>query len=426
MGATVVDATAVDALVVVTLGSGAAPVVLAATVVGNATDVDTTLVVGTTSVVNVTSVDCGAVATVPQPDNAKAAITVGNQRLSVRLRCASTRLIPLDPMSRRMLLVGVAVMFLVAGCGQAAPSSDSDARFILSQDFPLPTVKPEEAVLPTSVTGADGVVVQVTDTSRIIVLNEAIAEIVVSLGLQNLIIGRDATTTLAALAEITEVSSGHDISAESVLSLRPTVVIGDTRTGPPEAIQQLRGAGVPVLLAPEVWSLSALPQRVLMIAQALGVPRAGQDLVAFSEEAVADALQDVASYAAVPRVAFLYVRGTASVYLLGGSGSGADELLAAAGAIDVGAYNGLSSFTPLTAEAIVQANPDVLLVMTRGLDSVGGIDGLLGLPGISSTRAAKSRAVIAVDDDLLLSFGPRTGALISRLAELLDMYSSDT
>ena len=426
MGATVVDATAVDALVVVTLGSGAAPVVLAATVVGNATDVDTTLVVGTTSVVDVTSVDCGAVATVPQPDTAKAAITVGNQRLSVRLRCASTRLIPLDPMSRRMLLVGVAVMFLVAGCGQAAPSSDSDARFILSQDFPLPTVKPEEAVLPTAVTGADGVVVQVTDTSRIIVLNEAIAEIVVSLGLQNLIIGRDATTTLAALAEITEVSSGHDISAESVLSLRPTVVIGDTRTGPPEAIQQLRGAGVPVLLAPEVWSLSALPQRVSMIAQALGVPRAGRDLVAFSEKAVADALQDVASYAAVPRVAFLYVRGTASVYLLGGSGSGADELLAAAGAIDVGAYNGLSSFTPLTAEAIVQANPDVLLVMTRGLDSVGGIDGLLGLPGISSTRAAKSRAVIAVDDDLLLSFGPRTGALISRLAELLDMYSSDT
>ena len=426
MGATVVDATAVDALVVVTLGSGAAPVVLAATVVGNATDVDTTSVVGTTSVVDVTSVDCGAVATVPQPDTAKAAITVGNQRLSVRLRCASTRLIPLDPMSRRMLLVGVAVMFLVAGCGQAAPSSDSDARFILSQDFPLPTVKPEEAVLPTAVTGADGVVVQVTDTSRIIVLNEAIAEIVVSLGLQNLIIGRDATTTLAALAEITEVSSGHDISAESVLSLRPTVVIGDTRTGPPEAIQQLRGAGVPVLLAPEVWSLSALPQRVSMIAQALGVPRAGRDLVAFSEKAVADALQDIASYAAVPRVAFLYVRGTASVYLLGGSGSGADELLAAAGAIDVGAYNSLSSFTPLTAEAIVQANPDVLLVMTRGLDSVGGIDGLLGLPGISSTRAAKSRAVIAVDDDLLLSFGPRTGALISRLAELLDMYSSDT
>lgn len=58
----------------------------------------------------------------------------------------------------------------------------------------------------------------------------------------------------------------------------------------------------------------------------------------------------------------------------------------------------------------MQADPDVLLVMTRGLESVGGIDGLLALPGVSSTRAAAARAVIAVDDDLLLSFGPRTGA----------------
>ncbi|NCV97898.1 MAG: hypothetical protein EBW27_07920, partial [Acidimicrobiia bacterium] len=104
---------------------------------------------------------------------------------------------------------------------------------------------------------------------------------------------------------------------------------------------------------------------------------------------------------------------------------GADEIIAAAGGVDVGALNGLAAFTPLTAEAIVQADPDVLLVMTRGLESVGGIDGLLALPGVSSTRAATTRAVIAVDDDLLLSFGPRTGALIERLAEILRSFSSD-
>jgi iron complex transport system substrate-binding protein len=204
------------------------------------------------------------------------------------------------------------------------------------------------------------------------------------------------------------------------------VVIGDTRTGPPEALQQLRAAGVAVLVAPEVWTLSDLPSRVEMIAGALGIPRAGDRLVDLTQRAIDDALRGVGAYADVLRVAFLYVRGTASVYLLGGTGSGADELVAATGAVDVGALNGLSAFTPLTAEAIVQADPDVLLVMTRGLDSVGGIDGLLALPGVSSTRAAATRAVIAVDDDLLLSFGPRTGALIARLAELLNTFSSDT
>ena len=328
-------------------------------------------------------------------------------------------------MLRRVVMFSLLIVS-VSACGNANESATDGSRFILSQDYPLPVVEREEPRLPATIVDASDTEVVVTDASRIVVLNQAIAEIVISLGLQNNIIGRDATTTIESLESVPEVSNGHDVSAESVLSLRPTVVIGDTRTGPPEAIEQLRGAGVAVVIAPEVWTLSALPGRVELLAAALGVPRAGERLVALSESSVDDALKNVGNAKSILRVAFLYVRGTASVYLLGGSGSGADEIVAAAGGVDVGALNGLSAFTPLTAEAIVQADPDVLLVMTRGLESVGGIDGLLALPGVSSTRAATMRAVIAVDDDLLLSFGPRTGALIERLAELLRTFGSDT
>jgi iron complex transport system substrate-binding protein len=409
-------------------------------VVGLTVEVGLSAVVGFTvvdglTVVDETTVDVSVVGEVvavertsslfPQPASTTNTTIAGNQRLTPGLRRRDAALIPLRLMLRRKLVACSLLVMVLGGCGNDTPRTEVGAQFILSQDFPLPTIEPGTPALPTSTTGADGVVVEVTDTSRIIVLNEAIAEIVVSLGMKDFIIGRDATTTLAALADVAEVSNGHDISAESVLALRPSVVIGDTRTGPPETLEQLRGAGVAVLIAPEVWTLSALPTRVEMIAKALGIPRAGTELVDLTQRAIEDALQGVGAYASTPRVAFLYVRGTASVYLLGGSGSGADELVAATGAIDVGALNGLSSFTPLTAEAIVQADPDVLLVMTRGLDSVGGIDGLLALPGVSSTRAAAASAVIAVDDDLLLSFGPRTGALIARLAELLDTFSSD-
>ncbi len=408
-------------------------------VVGLAVVPGLTVVVGFTEEVGLALVDdttlgvvlAGDVAAVetsspfPQLVSNKTAATTGNQRLTFGLRCVRPALIPLRSMLRRTWVVGSLIIMALVGCSDNTQKSEAGAQFILSQDFPLPTIEPDTPVLPTTTTGADGVVVEVTDTSRIIVLNEAIAEIVVSLGMKDSIIGRDATTTLAALADITEVSNGHDISAESVLALRPSVVIGDTRTGPSETLEQLRGAGVAVLIAPEVWTLSELPNRVEMIANALGIPRAGTDLINMTEQSIDAALNGVGAYATTPRVAFLYVRGTASVYLLGGSGSGADELVAATGAIDVGALNGLAAFTPLTAEAIVQADPDVLLVMTKGLDSVGGIDGLLELPGVSSTRAAASSAVIAVDDDLLLSFGPRTGALITRLAEILNTFSSD-
>ena len=426
-----------DAVILMVVGVAAATLVSggSSVVAGGSVVVGAGITAGATVVVDsvaATEVVDSSVAVIvissvaAQPVNTIDEASKGNQRLSPRFRCRRTALIPLKPMSRRLLVVGSLLVMGLAACGGGTPTSESDAQFILSQDFPLPTVEPESPRLPTITTGADGIVVEVTDSSRIIVLNEAIAEIVVSLGMQDFIIGRDATTTLASLLDVEEVSNGHDISAESVLSLRPSVVIGDTRTGPPEALQQLRAAGVAVLVAPEVWTLSDLPSRVEMIAGALGIPRAGDRLVDLTQRAIDDALRGVGAYADVLRVAFLYVRGTASVYLLGGTGSGADELVAATGAVDVGALNGLSAFTPLTAEAIVQADPDVLLVMTRGLDSVGGIDGLLALPGVSSTRAAATRAVIAVDDDLLLSFGPRTGALIARLAELLNTFSSDT
>ena len=76
----------------------------------------------------------------------------------------------------------------------------------------------------------------------------------------------------------------------------------------------------------------------------------------------------------------------------------------------------LAAFVPLTPEALAAADPDTILVMTKGLESVGGIDGLVALPGVAQTTAGRERRVIAVDDTLLLSFGPRTGELVSRLS----------
>jgi iron complex transport system substrate-binding protein len=117
-----------------------------------------------------------------------------------------------------------------------------------------------------------------------------------------------------------------------------------------------------------------------------------------------------------PRVAFLYLRGTSSIYLIGGPGSGADSLLEAIGAVDVGAQNLDRPFNTLTAESLAALNPDVIVVMSKGLESVGGIDGLLKLPGVAQTKAGKNSAVIDVDDSLLLSFGPRTPSLVEALA----------
>jgi iron complex transport system substrate-binding protein len=101
--------------------------------------------------------------------------------------------------------------------------------------------------------------------------------------------------------------------------------------------------------------------------------------------------------------------------MLGGKDSGADAMIAAAGGIDVGTELGIEGFRQLTSEALVSARPDVILVLTAGLESVGGVEGLLRIPGVAQTPAGRERRIVHYDDLLLLGLGPRTGRALRLL-----------
>ena len=250
--------------------------------------------------------------------------------------------------------------------------------------------------------------------SRVVVLANGVAEIIQSLNAQSIIVGRDISSTEDSLADIPIVTSGHQVLPEKVIALKPDLVLIDASTGPKAAIETIKSAGITVIETPESWSLKDLPIKVRAVGRAIGAQGQAEELI--------QQLNDSLNASVVknsPRVAFLYLRGTSSVYLIGGAGSGADSLLAAIGATDVGAQTLDRPFNTLTAESLAELNPDVILVMSKGLQSVGGIDGLLKLPGVAQTRAGKNSAVIDVDDSLLLSFGPRTPSLVDALAKAI-------
>lgn len=248
---------------------------------------------------------------------------------------------------------------------------------------------------------------------RIVTMTAGLTETVFALDLGDRVVGRDLSSTLEAAADLPIVTSGHDVSAESVLSLRPTLVLVDEDTGPKEALEQIAAAGVTVTTVEKAVTIEEIVPRLLAVADVLGVPERG---AAVAERIQADLTSIAWPGGERPVVSFLYLRGTASVYLLGGPGAGPDSLIAAAGATDGGVAAGLDQpFTPLTPEALVAAAPDILLVTTTGLESVGGLDGMLELSGVSQTPAGRARRVIAIEDGLLFSFGPRTPGLIASL-----------
>ncbi|MYT70784.1 MULTISPECIES: ABC transporter substrate-binding protein [unclassified Streptomyces] len=287
---------------------------------------------------------------------------------------------------------------------------------------PSPTPK-----LPATVDSADGKRVTVREADRIVPLSGSLSELVFTLGLGGHVVARDITATFTQAEKLPVVTRNHDVSAESVLSLKPDLVLAETTSGPAEAMQQIRDAGIPVVVIGPAKGLSDVGTRIQAVADTLGVPAAGKELTRRSEDridAVRRTIPKPKSEKDRPRVAFLYLRGSASVYLLGGKESGAGSLLEAAGAVDAGAASGLKKdFTAITSEALAKAAPDAILVMSKGLESVGGIDGMVKIPGVAETPAGVDRRVVSVEDGVLLNYGPRTDQVLRSIVKQL--YATD-
>ena len=252
--------------------------------------------------------------------------------------------------------------------------------------------------------------------SKVIALANGSAEIIDSMGFKDILIGRDIASTDESLKSVPIVSTGHQLVAEKIIALQPELVIIDESVGPLDAIQTIRSTGIKVEQINEVWSVGEISTKVGAIAELIGTPIAGQSL---ADEVRLTISESAKAVEGSPRIAFLYLRGGNSIYLLGGKGSGADSLITALGGVDVGAAISDTPFSAFSSESFANEDPEILLVMSKGLESVGGVDGLIALPGIAQTRAGKNRAVIAVDDSLLLSFGPRTPNLLIELADAI-------
>jgi iron complex transport system substrate-binding protein len=73
----------------------------------------------------------------------------------------------------------------------------------------------------------------------------------------------------------------------------------------------------------------------------------------------------------------------------------------------------------LSAELIAQSDPDVILLTDFGYDRLGSLDQIKTLPGLSTTKAAASNRIYRVEEHDMVYIGPRTGANVQVLQELI-------
>ncbi|MBO3270531.1 heme/hemin ABC transporter substrate-binding protein [Hymenobacter defluvii] len=253
---------------------------------------------------------------------------------------------------------------------------------------------------------------QAAAPARIVSLSGTISEMVCDLGHQADLVGVDVTSTYpATLATLPKVGHTRSISAEGVLALRPTLVLGTTESIKPEVAAQLRSAGVSVQLFKQEYSVAGTKKLVQEVASLLG---ATAQVPALTKKLDAD-LTKVQKPTKAPKVLFVYARGTGTM-MVAGQGTSVEKVIQLAGGQN--AAVGFSDFKPLTAEALVAANPDYLLLFDSGLESLGGKAGLLQVPGVAQTTAGRTGHIIEMDGQLLTGFGPRLGQAAAELARL--------
>jgi iron complex transport system substrate-binding protein len=238
------------------------------------------------------------------------------------------------------------------------------------------------------------------------------------------------STTFPGTEDLVQVTSGgHTINAEAVIGLHPDVVITDGTVGPRDVIEQLRDVGITVVFVDSTPSFDGAQDLARQVAAVYGAPEAGERLAERIAADVEETRAEVARLAPAAdddrvRMVFLYLRGNAGVYYMFGEESGADDLIDALGGIDVAGELGWEGMRPMTDEALIAADPDLIITMTGGLESTGGIEGLLQeKPAVALTAAGQHERIVDMDDGTVLSFGPRSADVIEALARAV--YAPD-
>ena len=273
------------------------------------------------------------------------------------------------------------------------------------------------------VTDADDKLISISSSNRIVALNGSNTEILFALGVGDRVVGCDLSSTYPPqVKQLANVGYQYRLNAEGILALKPDLVIGREDAKPPQVIDQLRSAGVATLLLKEPRTFNQAKSRIKTIGYAVKEDKQALRLLQLLESDLSALEKKLTNLREdqKKKVLFLYLRGPQTAMVLGRK-TGPGAMLELVGAIN--ASGKIEKSQPMTAEAVIVAQPDVLVLFESGLKSIGGVDGLLKLPGLAHTPAGKHRRIITIDGLYLSGFGTRCGQ--AALAMFEAIYEKD-
>ena len=255
-----------------------------------------------------------------------------------------------------------------------------------------------------------------TASQKLVTVGPAITDIVFALGAGEQVVGvDDSSLSLPSASRTRKVGYQRALSSEGLLALGVQLLLATSEAGPPSVLEQLRGAGVKVVVLPNDATVEATRHRIREVARSLGQEARGEELLKTLDQDLSQAAARVQALAGTPRprVLSIHARG-AGVLMVAGQNTTANTLIQLAGGVN--AVTGYEGYRTLTSEAVVEARPDILLLPRSSLEGLGGSKGLAQLPGLA---VLKGWRVVTLEDVHLMGFGPYVGKAVEQLLEQL-------
>lgn len=252
------------------------------------------------------------------------------------------------------------------------------------------------------------------EPSRILSIGGSITEIVYLLGEEDRLVAVDSTSLYPPAAQtLPDVGYLRRLAAEPILALAPDLILAEADAGPQTVMDQLAAAGVALTTADAATDIVGVGRKIRTVASALGRAADGDRLATEITGRALALSADARARPNPPRVLFLLSVGKGAP-LAAGRDTAAAGIIEAAGGIN--AIDGYEGYKPLSPEAAVVADPDILLVPDRTLEQMGGAAALLTRPELAPTRAARDGRIVSVDGLLVFGFGPRIAEAIELLS----------
>lgn len=252
---------------------------------------------------------------------------------------------------------------------------------------------------------------------RIVAVGSSITEIVYALGAEKLLVGVDTTSLYPnAARSLPQVGYMRALSAEGVLSLKPTLIIATTAAGPATVLDQLKATGIEIMVLPDHYDYDSVIAKIAAVGKATGKVAEADAMIERGRAAIKTLTDRLAATTSHPRVLFLLGVGSGAPQAAGRN-TAADGIIRLAGGVN--AIEGYSGYRPLTPEAVIASKADYILVTRQTVEAMGGIQAVLDQPSLNRTPAGKAGKVLEFDALLLLGFGPRTPQAAQELASAL-------